>query len=630
MAAVNTIATLLTLALACMSMRGQTMLDMLADAAEATPQWDAVERFGEQPLCLKAASTADLVMIPGMSARIATRVLAVAAARPTWDVGRIADSLCLGLAQRLMLMLCTTTRCDTMSWSAMTSLRASSRLDAAQRLSLQAGTWTLDATASRQPEERHTVGHVGAALRWHTKSLTLLAGDAAIRVGTGLLMGNAGMSRGTAPTDLDDPLMLRPWTSTLRTGFLRGLAVMRDDDVGSYTVRSVGAFARRTLTVRLDTLHNVSSIPSAQPMFAAPAATNIDLCTETVAGGAIAVQRPAWHVGLSAWSIRYDRPLQTSSARTIIGSGGIAWSLFGGATSDRRSALWEAAVDTRGQLAFAGGYAIAGRRGRVAISGRHIGAGYRAPYGDAPGDAGAAANLAGLSVAGTLRVDTLTRVDAQLDILGTFDRTYSVPRPVRGYVTDLTAHRRMARRGAAYLRCRLDEEDDAVRLAGVARTLTSVRMRLRMRAGLDWRIASPLTVTSRMDVVHAQWSAHVPAMNGTAMMVRCVFVPVPWLRLTAQTTVYDTPGMDAAVYVAEAPMPSMLRMPALVGSGTRTMLAARLSIAPGLTLWTSMLDAPRERRYDVMLRWKLGGTVVLPADQELVGGHLANEGLGDG
>lgn len=617
-------------ALSFHALHAQTMLDMLADAAEATPQWDAVERFREQPLCLKAASTADLMMIPGMSARSASRVLAVAAARPMWDVGRIGDSLCLGLAQRLMLMLCTTTQCDTMSWSAMTSLRASSTLDAAQRLSLRAGAWMFDATASRRADELHAVGHVGAALRWQDHSTLLMAGDAAIRVGTGLLMGSAGMSRGTAPTDLDDPLMLRPWTSTLRAGFLRGLTMMRDDDAGACAVRSVATVARRVLSVRLDTLQRVSSIPSAQSMFSAPAGSDVALCTETVVGAAAMAHRPSWHVGISAWSIRYDRPLQTLATRTIIGNGGNAWSMFGGMSSERRSMVGEVAVDTRGRLALAGAYGAVGRYGRLAITGRHIGAGFRAPYGDAPGDGGAAANLAGLSVAGTLRVDTLTRLDALLDFFGTFDRTFGVPRPVRGYTLDVTAQRRITRRGASYLRCRVDEADDAVRLTGVARTLTSVRMRLRMRAGLDWDIASPLTITSRIDVAHARWSAYLPSMTGTAMMLRCAAHPLPWLRLSAQSTVYDTPGMDAAVYVAEAPMPTIVRMPALVGSGTRTMLAARLSIAPGLTLWTAMLDTPRERRYDIMLRWNIGGTVVSATDQEFVGSDFTNEGLGDG
>lgn len=120
------------------------------------------------------------------------------------------------------------------------------------------------------------------------------------------------------------------------------------------------------------------------------------------------------------------------------------------------------------------------------------------------------------------------------------------------------------------------------------------------------------------------------AMSGAAIMLRSTLTLMSWLRVTAQATTYATPGIDAALYMAEAPMPGVMRAVTLVGNGSRATLAAHLAVTPTLSVWASWTESPRERRADVMVRWTFGGVDALTTDQQFVGGHFVGERLGDG
>lgn len=630
MAALTPVVSVALLLFCALSAAAQpSLLNLAADDAEALPLWDAVEHFRQQPLCLRASAVDDLVLLPGITRPLAARMLRVAAKHPTWTVERIADSLCLSLPQRLMLMLCVTTLCDTTQWSFASSLRLSSADDATSRLSLRYGSWRLDALASRSEHDPPVVGHVGASIRTHVAGTEVLLGDVRPRVGTGLIMGSAGASYGGVAPPSDDPFTVRAWTSRQRRGFLRGGAVCRRDTFGSRVLHSLAAAGARTLLTRVDAEQRVVRIDDAASMLASPPEGSTAV-RESVFGGSIALADTDWFAGAAAWSILYDHPLHTAAATDVVGSGGLSWSLYGGTFRETDGVAWEAAVDARGRtgVVIQGSLQVAPTQLHAAV--RWLSAGYRAPFGDAPSTSAAASNEFGLTCSAALRPRVGTRVDVVIDVRRTLDRTYAVPRPVRGVSLDVMARQRLSRSGAIHLRGRIDNADDAVRADGIARTLTAFRTRLRLRLGMDWQSSLPLTVTCGLHANHARWSGHHAPINGYALTVRCRYRPWPWLGILAQQSMYDASGIDAAAYVSESPMPGMLRTPVLVGRGTRSLVGLRLQLLPTISLWAAAVNAERERRIDVMMQWRIDGIAVSATDQEFVGGNLTDEGLGDG
>ena len=605
-----------------------SLLDLAADDAEALPLWDAVEHFRQQPLCLRASTVDDLVLIPGITRPLAARMLRVATKQPTWTVERIADSLCLALPQRLMLMLCVTTLCDTTQWSLASSVRLSSADDATSRLGLRYGQWRLDALASRSEQDITTVGHIGATIRTHIAGTDVLLGDVRPRVGTGLIMGSAGASYGGVAPPSDDPFTVRAWTSRLRRGFLRGGAVCRRDTFGSLVLHALAAAGVRDLLTRVDGEQRVVSIDDAASMLAS-APEGRTAVRESVFGATVALADTAWYAGAAAWSILYDHPLQTAAATDVVGSGGLSWSLYGGTFRGTDGVAWEAAVDTRGRtgVVIQGSLHVAPTQLHAAV--RWLSAGYRAPFGNAPTTSAAAANEAGLTLSAALRPWVGTRIDVVVDVRRTLDRTYTVPRPVRGVSLDVLARQGLSRGSAVYLRGRIDNADDGVRAEGIARTLTAFRTRMRLRIGIDWQPSLPLTVSCGLHANHARWSAHHEPINGHTLTVRCRYRPWPWLGVLAQQTMYDATGIDAAAYVAESSMPGMLRTPVLVGRGTRSLIGLRLQLLPTMSVWAAVVNADRERRIDVMMQWRIDGIAVSATDQEFVGGNLTDEGLSD-
>jgi len=90
------------------SLNAQTIDDVAADAG---PQWDALDRFRDNRICLVTATTSDVVMIPGFTSQLASRLLKLVHAGVR-DSRTLADTLCLSVEQHLLMDLCTTTDCS--------------------------------------------------------------------------------------------------------------------------------------------------------------------------------------------------------------------------------------------------------------------------------------------------------------------------------------------------------------------------------------------------------------------------------------------------------------------------------------------------------------------------------------
>lgn len=199
------------------------------DGPWLAPTLDALERFREDPLCLRCATSATLTQIPGISRRTASRIVAACRSSSVVSIEQLADSVCASPEQFLMLNACATLTCT--CFTLIRSLRARARV--------RAGATPLYVT---RIDARHAFGVTGISLQRTSDATTASAwltatfnefdvgiGDIALLSGTGLLLGTGRTlaRRGVDILPASTPVIAtRPWPSTAFDNAPRGITAL--------------------------------------------------------------------------------------------------------------------------------------------------------------------------------------------------------------------------------------------------------------------------------------------------------------------------------------------------------------------------------------------------------------------
>lgn len=234
------------------TMAAQAQDDQL-DGQWLAPTLDALERFREDPLCLRCSPASTLTQIPGISSRTARRIVDACRSPSITSIDELSDSICASPEQFLMLTSCTTLQCSCVT--VLRSLRVRTRTRSSPR---QAATARIDAT--------YAYGIAGISLQrideqllpsaWITASLNTLdlyVGDLAFQSGTGLLLGMAQtlMRRGVDVLPGSTSLLVaRPWPSIAFENAPRGAAAMWQSTTLPLTLGAVAWIDRASQETR--------------------------------------------------------------------------------------------------------------------------------------------------------------------------------------------------------------------------------------------------------------------------------------------------------------------------------------------------------------------------------------------
>jgi len=573
---------------------------------------DALETYRIAPICLKATSTIELSAVPGFSPRVAQRVLAVASKRPLWTIDNIADSLCLTVAQRIMLHSCATTMClpGKVIQGAVTvrlgdrleqprgirdSVWFGSSMDNVQKLDLRYGSHRLTLLTSTASGEAVAASWASGNAGVDIGALRVTLGDYTLSVARGLVFGSAANTRGPWTSALNPASVqptIRPWTSGMRFGFLRGVAVVGAIADGTEAALKISV---RQLAARIDTAEGRRVVTSIDRMdvVRTPSDENRDAVAESVVGATVAQRLGSGFVGAGLWVFDYDAFIDTRATWTLRGLGGTAVSVYGEHTLFG-AVQWEVARSPTGALAGAAMWTNEKPKQRTIAGARWIAADYRAPYGATLTDASTVANEAGVTI-GTSWRGAWGRLDGVIDVRQSLTRTTFVPAIVRGATADVQYEQTLWRLGSIGARILYESETDGVRGADSSRTVAAERQKLRLRANAAMRLSVPLTVTVRADVVGVQWSAVHTRQIGMAAQLGVRYNQQRW-GAAVQWTTYNSPTADAAPYVGESAVPGVLRSIALVGSGVRMLLRMRWQALSWCSITAAYVEA---RRTDV-------------------------------
>lgn len=199
------------------------------DGQHLAPTLDALERFREDPLCLRCAAPSTLTQIPGISQRTASRIVAACRSPRVTTIDHLADSICASPEQFLMLTACTTLLCDCQTF--LRALRTRLRVRSAEthyhsvRIDARYAFGTAGVVTSR-------IHDLSSASAWITASLEqvdISIGDIALVSGTGLLVGTARtlQRRGVDVIPPSLPVIAtRPWPSTAFDNAPRGAVAL--------------------------------------------------------------------------------------------------------------------------------------------------------------------------------------------------------------------------------------------------------------------------------------------------------------------------------------------------------------------------------------------------------------------
>lgn len=502
--------------------------DLVLD--DVQPALDAVDRFRADPLPLRSISATDLLVLPGFSRTTAGAVIRLARRDSTLSIDAIADSLCLSPDQRVMLFSCATMQAAPVPVRVLMRARVDASLAMMQRTMVSTPFGSFTATTVRAADERLAEGFLSGSFRTSVSGWTLMAGDMRLTCGRGLVFGGASFAGATVVNSaaIMHDARMAPWTSTMRTGYLRGLSVQ--------------------------------------------------------VGPATAVIDQNGHLGgMLQWSLAQGclGVATMSDGEVTVGS------VFGSQIIGTSEFAWEAAVMQHG-MALSASIRVPMVRGSVVVAPRLFTEKFTSPHAVTFSASSAVTNEAGIytGIQWHDRSDALT---AACDVRWSLTRRYGVPAP--GAACELFGEwRHTLERGTAITtRLRYVHDVDGIRPLDSVNTNVVARNRLSVRVDAETQVLATLRLRCRLQWQQASWDMWQATELGTMASAEIRWQVFDNLSVMLRWTVYRVSDFDAAIYQVEDLVPGLMRSTMLLHHGGRVIGSVRwkandvLAISAGFT-----------------------------------------------
>ncbi len=552
-------------------------LDDVADDSYATPQFDAIERFREDPLCLPCITPTELTIIPGFGRTTVSRILkAVEAGVPTLEA--IADTACLSIDQRVLLLLCTSLNCSCAPrlQNVRTRIRGSvadgSMPDVTARIDV-----ATDLGRTGAVFRRNAAGDVsGGWLLLDTPLASIALGDVSVGSGLGLVQGGGGGFGRTILGRLsaaDVTPRLRPWTSTYRDGSQRGIGIILHPTLNSSSAHVLGSWSRTDVGTRTEHQANASLMAT------------IDAVT----------------AGLTMQHLAYNGRTESTSMQTVPQSNRTLLSAVADFSGPVRQLTAECAIDDSMRTAFT-------IVGSTVFHGTHLLAGVRwahpsirNPYASPVSSLSSLGNEAGICLGLRLRGTQHLYVEGMVDVHSILSRSYGRPLPSYGMDVVLDGLFRFNRTMELSWRLRYEADDEGWKPPESAAILLQQRHRATTRAHMVAQVAPTLRLAGRLDIRNVWYQYQAENELGVVAYTDVMWTPHHSIRFSARVTAFQAPSIESAAYTMETPLVGLPRTVAGTGNGTRLMATCRYT--PSSWCAVSVAYTEQQRRYEPTIRW---------------------------
>lgn len=556
------------------------------DGLWLAPTLDALERFREDPLCLRCATPASLTQIPGISRRTASRIVDACRSTSLVSIEHLADSICASPEQFLMLNACATLSCTCVTL--VRSLRARARVRGGAsplyttRIDATHAYGVAGITLQRTSEATHVSAWLTAAL----DNFDVCIGDIALLSGTGLLLGTGRTlsRRGVDVLPASTPVIAtRPWPSAAFDNAPRGIAALWRSPSLPFNIGATAWIDRTSFDADLHTsLHVQTTIAF------------VDVLTSVLRSSHSSRPFEAASVALSYYrdNIQVCAEVRGSS---IMLDGAHVIAGYNGPRTDIVAAAWMYSPDAD---PFAGASALGTTQPR---------------------------NDRGLHIAAQHRFTWQFSCASSMTMSERMSRTYLDPLPP--HTTDLRCDLEFRPTRMTHLRLRLAHRRTMESLSTSDGRAMSTHIYPQLRFDCESQIARGLMLRGRVDLRGARADT-TPYVIGTLLSVMCRVQVTRALSLSTQVVQWNAPSYDVASRVSTLSVPGTFDILVCTNVGSAFHMQARWELPYSLALTAHVRY--EQRASQTTTQWTLQTEWRLPrANQRTERIGLVHEMLGD-
>lgn len=531
------------------------------DGQWLAPTLDALDRFREDPLCLRCATASTLTQLPGISRRTATRITSACRSASITTIDELADSVCASPEQFLMLTACATLTCSCMTMIRSVRTRTRVRSDAASPYSARVDVSHLYGTAGVTVFNRSDRTYASGWLTASFSTVEISLGDLAFQSGTGLLLGTARtlMRRGVDVLPASTPLAsARPWPSVAFDNAPRGVTALWTSSAWPLAVGASTWIDRsQSLTRPRTALHLGTRL------------YDVDLQATVLRDVNRSINGEAMSLAAS-----FDRTVVRIAAEMRLRFDAVegvhAMMGYAGLRTDLVAAIWVYAPD-------------------VILE-----------YGTSALGSSQPRNQRGLHIAAHHRFASRLSIAGSATITERITRTYLDPLPSTATLLRSDVEFRPTR--TTLLRLQLTQRRSDESVSSNDGRVMSVHMFSRFRFDCETALSASTLLRARVDVTNASVQ-NEPSQRGTLIAVMFRTRITPWLTASAQMVQWRSTSYDVASRVATLGVPGTFDMLVCSGTGTAFHAQTRIDLPQGFRLFAHARSELRAA--DVSLQWTL-------------------------
>lgn len=429
---------------------------------------------------------------------------------------------------------------------------------------------------------------------------TLILGDFSGQFGQGVgLWQGIRFGKGRDPVSpvLQRGRGIRPYQSASESNFFRGVATTIDLPVnlsltafGSRRARDASLDSSLTTNAPTDTPIPVRTISSGGLHRTPAELARKGTFTETTIGGALDYQSSSLHLGTVGYYARFNRPIRPGDKPyrryRVSGRNTSTISTYGTAYVGNYTIFGEATRTASGSYGgVLGGAVDLGAVGQAIVLGRRYPPRLAPFHGNAFGNGGRPQNETGVYTGLRLRVAPNWTIGAYFDQYRAPWLRFNMPRPSTGWEARAVIEYAPRPWLSTYLQMRVQSEDESTEYGGPGdRQIEGVlrERRRSLRWHMEYAFTDALSVRTRTEL--SRHSTPRSTASGFYLSQGVRWAPHASVQIDARIAFFDTDGFAARIYAYEHDLLYSFSVPVFFDRGRRSYVLAQYEPFPSLTL----------------------------------------------
>jgi len=596
----------------------EPILEQIAKNSSQPNILDEIEQLMKTPVELTKSPIKDISQIPSISYSLASDIKKLAKARLT--IPEIIDSLNLDEERAYMLYYCSyiesnkpekqkkeliTSRSRVIEQ--MNRLKGfeqntyqGSRTDVYQRIQAAYSNISAGVLFSKDLGEKYESSFLSGFLSYKNQNFNISIGDFFVESGLGnILWSQSAMGKGA---DVISPAFdfkntVKDYKSAVEYGYFRGVTFSNRFQFNQFTELNVscwGSNTQRAATV--DTNRNiVTSIYQTGYFRTLTEINKIGKLNEKTLGGNVTLIHNNLNIGTSAYYLKYDKTIESSSSTNIRGSNALLKSIYAYVPISDFGISAEASADQGNNMAYKLISEFKKRDYVLIFHLRSFAPEFHSPYGYMFGEQSNPSNEYGIYSGFLYKGFDNIKFSTYVDVFGSYKRTYYVPEPINGI--DIFNETIFNLSNGDDLRIRMQYENKT--------EITSIdsenderaifkRSKYYLRAEYYHYLYNWLRLKGRFEMNLINFESLKQDETGKSAYLEMLITADKKLKFSGRFSYFSTDSYESALWQYEFLFPGYMTSPPLYGNGFRTFISINWMPLPTLSIWA---------RYVLMTRY---------------------------